>query len=213
MHRRLDELRGHFIVCAYGRVGRSIARELKAGGVPFAVVDSKAELEPDLERDGRCYLIGDASDEAVLREAGIERAHGLICAVDSDAENVFITIVARSLSPDLLIVARAAREQSADRLPSGRYPCGLTVCHQRKADGESGRQAPRGGVLRSRTPASPTCGWRSLRSPKGPRWQAGACRSCAGPAVPLLVRHPDGQLIANCPRAPATARRRASRLW
>jgi voltage-gated potassium channel len=99
MRQRLDKLRGHFIVCAYGRVGRSIARELEAGGVPFVVVDSKAELEPDLERDGRCYLIGDASDEAVLREAGIERAQGLICAVDSDAENVFITIVARSLSP------------------------------------------------------------------------------------------------------------------
>ena len=116
MRRRLDELRGHFIVCAYGRVGRAIAGELEAEGVPFVVVDSKAELEPDLERDGRCYLIGDASDEAVLRKAGIERAQALICAVDSDAENVFITIVARSLSPNLLIVARAAREQSADRL-------------------------------------------------------------------------------------------------
>jgi voltage-gated potassium channel len=70
MRRRLDELRGHFIVCAYGRVGRSIARELEAQGVPFVVVDSKAELEPDLDRDGQCYLIGDASDEAVLRQAG-----------------------------------------------------------------------------------------------------------------------------------------------
>jgi voltage-gated potassium channel len=92
MRRRVDELRGHYIVCAYGRVGRAIARELEAEGVPFVVVDSKAELEPDLERDGACYLIGDASDEAVLRQAGIERAQGLICAVDSDAENVFITM-------------------------------------------------------------------------------------------------------------------------
>ena len=151
MRRRVDELRGHFIVCAYGRVGRSIARELGAEGVPFVVVDSKAELEPDLERDGQCYIIGDASDEAILRRAGIERAQGLICAVDSDAENVFITIVARSLSPDLLIVARAAREQSADRLyRAWRHPCGVTVCDQWKADGESGRPAPRGGVLRCR---------------------------------------------------------------
>ena len=116
MRRRLDELHGHFIVCAYGRVGRAIAAELEAESVPFVVVDSKAELEPELERDGQCYLVGDASDEAVLRKAGIDRARGLICAVDSDAENVFITIVARSLSPSLLIVARAARQQSADRL-------------------------------------------------------------------------------------------------
>ena len=57
MRRRLDELRGHFIVCAYGRVGRSIAGELEAAGVPFVVVDSKAGLEPDLERAGQCYLI------------------------------------------------------------------------------------------------------------------------------------------------------------
>ncbi len=132
MRRRLEELRGHFIVCAYGRVGRSIARELEAEGVPFVVVDSKAELEQDLERDGQCYLIGDASDEAVLREAGIERAQGLICAVDSDAENVFITIVARSLSPDLRPV-----------VPGGRYPCRITVRDQRKADGESGQDSSR----------------------------------------------------------------------
>jgi len=70
MRRRLDELRGHFIVCAYGRVGRAIAAELEAEGVPFVVVDSKAELEPDLERAGRCYLIGDASDETVLPRPG-----------------------------------------------------------------------------------------------------------------------------------------------
>src|SRR5215469_1780306 len=116
MRRRLGELRGHFIVCAYGRVGRSIARELEAEGVPFVVVDSKAELEPDLERDGQCYLIGDAADETVLRQAGIERARGLICAVDSDAANVFITLTARALNPHLRIVARASERTSIDKL-------------------------------------------------------------------------------------------------
>ena len=181
-------------------LGRSIARELEAGGVPFVVVDSKAELEPDLERDGRCYLIGDASDEAVLREAGIERAQGLICAVDSDAENVYITIVARSLSPDLLIVARAAREQSADRL----YRAGAT--HVVSPYVTSGRRmanlAVRPHVVEffdlalARWRARPAAGGTGDQ-PKGPRWQAEACRSCAGLAVPSLVRHPDGQLIAN----------------
>ena len=181
MRRRLDELRGHFIVCAYGRVGRAIARELEAEGVRFVVVDSKAELESDLQRDGQCYLIGDASDEAVLRQAGIDRAQGLICAVDSDAENVFITIVARSLSPDLLIVARAAREHSADRL----YRAGAT--HVVSPYVTSGRRManlairPHGPTWWSSStspaPASPTCDWRNWRSPKGLRWRAGACRS------------------------------------
>jgi voltage-gated potassium channel len=198
MRRRVAELCGHFIVCAYGRVGRAIARELEAEGVPFVVIDSKPGLEPDLERDGQCYLIGDASDEAVLRKAGIERARGLICAVDSDAENVFITIVARSLSPGLLIVARAAREQSADRLrraganhvvspyvTSGRRMANLAVRPHVVEFFDVARAGQPGLRLEELeiTEGSPLAG-RTLQQ-------------LSGPAVALLVRRPDGQLIAN----------------
>jgi voltage-gated potassium channel len=195
---RSRRMRRRLIVCAYGRVGRSIARELEAGSVPFVVVDSKAELEPDLERDGRCYLIGDASDEAVLREAGIERAQGLICAVDSDAENVFITIVARSLSPDLLIVARAAREQSADRL----YRAGAT--HVVSPYVTSGRRmanlAVRPHVVEFFDLAragQPDLRLEELAITEGSPLAGRSLQELRGPAVPLLVRHPDGQLIAN----------------
>jgi len=198
MRRHLDELRGHFIVCAYGRVGRSIARELEAEGVPFVVVDSKAELEPDLERDGHCYLIGDASDEAVLRKAGIERAQALICAVDSDAENVFITIVARSLSPDLLIVARAAREQSADRL----HRAGAT--HVVSPYVTSGRRmanlALRPHVVEFFDVAGagqPGLRLEELAITEGSPLAGRSLQEIRGPAVPLLVRRPSGQLIAN----------------
>jgi voltage-gated potassium channel len=198
MRRRIDELRGHFIVCAYGRVGRAIARELEAEGVPLVVVDSKAELEPDLERDGRCYLIGDASDEAVLRKAGIERARGLICAVDSDAENVFITIVARSLSPDLLIVARAAREQSADRL----YRAGAT--HVVSPYVTSGRRmanlAIRPHVVEFFDVAragQPGLRLEELEITEGSPLAGRTLQQLGGRAVPLLVRHRDGQLVAN----------------
>ena len=198
MLRRIDQLRGHFIVCAYGRVGRSIARELGAEGVPFVVVDSKTELEPDLERDGYCYLIGDASDEAVLRKAGIERAQGLICAVDSDAENVFITIVARSLSPDLLIVARAAREQSADRL----YRAGAT--HVVSPYVTSGRRmanlAVRPHVVEFFDVAragQPGLRLEELEIAEGSPLAGRTLQQLSGPAVPLLVRRPNGQLIAN----------------
>jgi voltage-gated potassium channel len=116
MQRNLRSLRDHLIVCAYGRVGRAVARELEADRVPFVVIDAKAELERDLQRDGVLYLIGSPSSEPVLRQAGVEHARGLVCAVDSDAENVYITLVARSLNPELAIVARAAEEASADRL-------------------------------------------------------------------------------------------------
>ena len=198
MRRRIDELRGHFIVCAYGRVGRAIARELEAEGVPFVVVDSKAELEPDLDRDGQYYLIGDASDEAVLRQAGIDRARGLICAVDSDSENVFITIVARSLSPGLLIVARAAREQSADRL----YRAGAT--HVVSPYVTSGRRmanlAVRPHVVEFFDVAragQPGLRLEELEITEGSPLVGRTLQQLSGPAVPLLVRRSNGQLIAN----------------
>jgi voltage-gated potassium channel len=116
MQRRITELRDHHIICAYGRVGRAAAREFEADGVPFVVIELKPELEEDLKRDGVLYLMGNSSSEAILRAAGIHRARGLVCAVDSDAENVYITLVARSLNPDISIVARASEDAAADRL-------------------------------------------------------------------------------------------------
>jgi voltage-gated potassium channel len=116
MQRRITELRDHHIICAYGRVGRAAAREFEADGVPFVVLELKPELEEDLKRDGVLYLMGNSSSEAILRAAGIHRARGLVCAVDSDAENVYITLVARSLNPDISIVARASEDAAADRL-------------------------------------------------------------------------------------------------
>jgi voltage-gated potassium channel len=198
MRRRLDELHGHFIVCAYGRVGRAVSRELAAGHLPFVVVDSNPGLKADLEQEDLCYLIGDASDEAVLRKAGIERAQGLICAVDSDAENVFITIVARSLSQDLLIVARAAREQSADRL----YRAGAT--HVVSPYATSGRRmanlAVRPHVVEFFDVAR--AGHHDLRLEElaiteGSPLVGRTIKELRGPAVPLLVRHPNGQLVAS----------------
>jgi voltage-gated potassium channel len=116
MQRRITELRDHHIICAYGRVGRAAAREFEADGVPFVVIELKPELEEDLKRDGVLYLMGNSSSEAILRAAGIHRARGLVCAVDSDAENVYITLVARSLNPNISIVARASEDAAADRL-------------------------------------------------------------------------------------------------
>lgn len=198
MRRRLDELRGHFIVCAYGRVGRAIAAELRAEGVPFVIVDSKAELEPDLDRDGLCYLIGDASDEAVLRRAGIDQARALICAVDSDAENVFITIVARSLRPGLLIVARAARQQSADRLR--RAGATHVVSPYVTSGTRMANLALRPHVVEFFDLAGagqPSLRLEELAITAGSPLAGRSLHELRGPAVPLLIRHPDGQLIAS----------------
>jgi voltage-gated potassium channel len=114
--RSIGRLSGHYVVCAYGRVGRVVVEELRRRGDTVVVIEAKPELEPLLEEHGVRYLSGDPADEAVLRQAGIERARGLICAVDSDAANVFITLTARALNPDLRIVSRASERTSIDKL-------------------------------------------------------------------------------------------------
>jgi voltage-gated potassium channel len=116
MDRRIAELRDHYILCAYGRVGRAVARELEAEGVPLVVIDQKDELEDLMRYDGVLHIIGDPTRSATLHQAGIERARALVCAVDSDADSVYITLTARSINPDIFIVARAGEPESADRL-------------------------------------------------------------------------------------------------
>lgn len=198
MEHEISRLRDHFIVCAFGRVGSAAARDLSAEGIPCVVIDVRAELEADLQRDGLPYLIANPSSEQVLRQAGIEHARGLICAVDSDAENVYITLVARSLRPDLLIVARAAQEQSADRL----YRAGATrVVSPYVSSGRRMAQlAVRPNVVEffdiGRT------GRQDIRVEEvsipddSPR-AGDTVQAVVGDAVPLLVRRSNGELFAN----------------
>jgi len=112
----MGEPAGHYVICAYGRVGRAVMEELRRRDYTVEVIEAKPELEPLLEEHGVPYVSGDPADETVLTQAGIERARGLICAVDSDAANVFITLTARALNPDLRIVARASEGASIDKL-------------------------------------------------------------------------------------------------
>ena len=97
MDKRIAALTGHVIVCGWGRVGRAIARELDTAGRAFVVIDNDpdrtATIAPHL------YLLGDAYDDAVLLQAGIERAAALVAAVSTDAANLFITLSGRSLRP------------------------------------------------------------------------------------------------------------------
>lgn len=116
MRRRIAALEGHYVICAYGRVGRAAVEELTRQGSEVLVIETNTELEEELTAAGIPYLIGDPSKEGVLEEAGIDRAKGLICAVDSDAVNVYITLTARALSSDLNIIARASSPESVQKL-------------------------------------------------------------------------------------------------
>jgi voltage-gated potassium channel len=114
--RVMAKLSDHIIVCGYGRVGRSVVQELKSEGIPFSVIDLSQEKVGRLQEDGELAVHGDAAEERTLREAGIERARGLVTAARSDAENVFIVLTARSLRADLSIVSRADVEESEAKL-------------------------------------------------------------------------------------------------
>jgi len=114
--RSIGRLSGHYVICAYGRVGRAVMEELRRRDHAAVVIESKPELEPLLAEHDVPYVSGDPADETVLRQAGIQRARGLICAVDSDAANVFITLTARALNPGLRIIARASEGASIDKL-------------------------------------------------------------------------------------------------
>jgi voltage-gated potassium channel len=116
MQRELTRRRDHFILCGYGRVGRSVADILDREKVPFVIIDLNQESLADARSDGRVVVAGDAARDDVLREAGIERARGLIAAVASDADNVYVVLSARGLRPDILIIARASSEDAVKKL-------------------------------------------------------------------------------------------------
>ena len=116
MNRRISRLRNHVILCGYGRMGRHIAADLDQANVPFVVVEADPDLMPALEQTGYNYLIGDASSDALLIQARVEVARGLIAVVSTDAENVYITLTARSLNRDISVVARALSDESEPKL-------------------------------------------------------------------------------------------------
>ena len=116
LQRMIDAYKDHYIICGYGRVGRQVARDLRTAGASVVVVDPNPTRRDVAEEDGVPLIEQSGADDDVLQIAGIERAAGVIACVDSDAENIFIALSARQLRSDLLIVARAAREESERKM-------------------------------------------------------------------------------------------------
>jgi voltage-gated potassium channel len=114
--RMIQSLSDHHLICGFGRVGRQVARDLKAAGHEFVVVDFNPDNRERAEAIGAPFIAGQPSDDEIMREAGIERARAVLACVDSDAENIFVTLTARELRPDITIVARASVEDSEKKL-------------------------------------------------------------------------------------------------
>ena len=116
MKEKISRMSGHYIVCGYGRLGSRIVEDLQARGEQFVVVEWGGEVEPRMQRDQVPYVLGDATLDATLLQAGVRSARGLVSALDADATNVLTVITARGLQPKLLIVARANAESSESKL-------------------------------------------------------------------------------------------------
>src|SRR5947207_2007288 len=120
LERDLNHLRDHFIICGYGRIGTRIVAEFEEHKVPYVVIDQTEEALERIRAERHLHIEGDASKEEILKQAGIDRARGLVSAVDSDERAVYLVLAARALKPNLYIVARAGRPESIRRLePAG----------------------------------------------------------------------------------------------
>lgn len=116
VEKKIAKLFDHYIVCGFGRIGSIICRELNERPVPFIVIEQHSDYCEKIAAEGFLYIQGNATEDDVLLAAGIERARGLITVVTSDADNVYITLTARGLSPDLFILSRAGDEGSEKKL-------------------------------------------------------------------------------------------------
>jgi voltage-gated potassium channel len=114
--RTIGQLTDHFIICGYGRVGRRVATEFRAAGVPYVVLDFSSDALHAATELGDLFIEGNATEDEDLQKAGLERARGLVASSDSDADNLYITLSARAKRPDLSIVARASDEDAEKKL-------------------------------------------------------------------------------------------------
>lgn len=116
MDRKIDALRNHCVICGFGRVGSRVAEEFATARKPFVVIDENEVNVQNCIQKGYLALQGDAASDDVLREAGIQHAQALLAATDQDANNIFITLSARNLHPNLLIVSRANHDETIVKL-------------------------------------------------------------------------------------------------
>lgn len=119
MNQQIEKLNNHYIICGFGRIGNFICNEFSANNLPFVVVEQNQEVCEKLKEEGYLYVQGDATIDATLENAGIKNARGIITAVTSDTDNVYITLTARGLNPNLYILARSG-EENTERSSCGR---------------------------------------------------------------------------------------------
>lgn len=116
MEKHISGLKDHFVICGYGRIGTIICEELHSENIPFVVIEEDPGKNDELEQNKYLYLNMDATSEEALLKAGIQSAKGLVTGVGADALNVFITLTARGLRPDIFVLSRASDVRNEAKL-------------------------------------------------------------------------------------------------
>jgi voltage-gated potassium channel len=116
LSRKMSKLRDHYIICGSGRVGSHLVRDLLSANESFVVIESDQQVAAEFSQRGVKVMVGDATLEETLRDVGVEHARGLAACLPNDADNLYVVLTARDLSPNLRIVARAAEEQAEAKL-------------------------------------------------------------------------------------------------
>jgi len=191
----IDSFTDHYIVCGFGRVGRQVSRDLRDAGAQHVVIDPNPANREAAVAAGIPLIESEASDDEVLKHAGIDRAQGVIACVDSDAENIFITLTARELRSDIMIIARASAEDSEKKLL--RAGADRVISPYKTSGAAMARLALRpqvGGAL-------DVADYRMEEIEVSQDCQVVGMTvgAVSGPAVIVAIRHPDGRLETQPP--------------
>ena len=195
IERMISSFTDHYIVCGFGRVGRQVARDLRTAGAKYVVIDPNPANREAALATGAPLIERQPSDDEILKQAGIERALGVIACVDSDAENIFIALTARELRADIFIVARASAEDSEKKML--RAGADRVISPYKTSGAAMARVALRpqvGGAFEvadyrmEEIDVSPVCEGVGKK-----------IADVSGPALIVAVRHPDGELETSPP--------------
>ena len=192
----IDATSDHYIICGFGRVGRQVARDLRAANARYVVVDSNPDNRELARGVGVRFIEGEASDDEILQAAGIMRARAVVACMDSDADNIFTTLSARSLRPDIAIVARAAVESSEDKL---RRAGADRVISPYKASGSEMARLALHPQVSGVVDVAPEYRMEEINLVSGCEGEGRAIADIRGGAIIVGVRDPDGVFLPQPP--------------
>jgi voltage-gated potassium channel len=194
--RRIDALNDHYVICGFGRVGRQVARDLRAANAEYVVVDEDSDNRDLAAAHGVRFIEGRPSEDEMLRAAGIERARAVIACVDSDAENIFITLSARELRDDITIVARASVEDSEKKL---RRAGADRIISPYKASGSEMARFALHPQVTGAIDVAPEYRMEEIEVTAGAEGEGKTVGDVRGGSVVVAVRRPDGRVHVQPP--------------